>query len=146
MRIREMTGDDYDAVLALWMSCANMGFNDLDDSREGIGRYLRRNPSTCFVAEAGETLAGAILAGHDGRRGYIYHMAVSEEYRRQGVASALAERALEALRAEGIHKVALVAFKHNDAGNAFWEEMGFALREDLNYRNRALSQMRRIDT
>ena len=146
MRIREMTGDDYDAVWALWMSCENMGFNDLDDSREGIGRYLRRNPSTCFVAEAGETLAGAILAGHDGRRGYIDHMAVGAGFRRQGVGAALVERCLEALEAEDIHKVALVAFKHNDAGNAFWEEMGFALREDLNYRNRALSQMRRIDT
>ena len=136
MRIREMTADDYDAVWALWMSCKNMGFNDLDDSRAGIGRYLRRNPTTCL----------AILAGHDGRRGYIYHLAVSEECRRQGVASALVERALEALRAEGIHKVALVAFKYNEAGNAFWEKLGFALRDDLNYRNRALSQMKRIDT
>ena len=146
MRIREMTASDYDTVWALWMSCKNMGFNDLDDSRAGIGRYLRRNPTTCLVAEVGDVLAGAILAGHDGRRGYIYHMAVSEEYRRQGVASALAERALEALRAEGIHKVALVAFKYNEAGNAFWEKLGFALRDDLNYRNRALSQMKRIDT
>ena len=146
MRIREMTADDYDAVWALWMSCKNMGFSDLDDSRAGIGRYLRRNPTTCLVAEAGDALTGAILAGHDGRRGYIYHLAVSEEYRRQGVASALVERALEALRAEGIHKVALLAFKHNEAGNAFWEKLGFALRDDLNYRNRALSQMKRIDT
>ena len=146
MRIRELTADDYDAVWALWMSCKNMGFNDLDDSRAGIGRYLRRNPTTCLVTEAGDALVGAILAGHDGRRGYIYHLAVSEEYRRQGVASALVERALETLRAEGIHKVALVAFKHNEAGNAFWEKLGFALRDDLNYRNRALSQMKRIDT
>ena len=145
-RVRPMTLSDYDRVHALWMSCQNMGLNDLDDSREGIGRYLRRNPTTCFVAEAGETLAGAILAGHDGRRGYIYHMAVGAGFRRQGVGAALVERCLEALEAEDIHKVALVAFKHNDAGNAFWEEMGFALREDLNYRNRALSQMRRIDT
>ena len=73
-------------------------------------------------------------------------MAVSEEYRRQGVASALVERALEALRAEDIHKVALVAFKYNEAGNAFWERLGFAVRDDLNYRNRALSEMKRIDT
>ena len=146
MRIREMTADDYDAVWALWMSCKNMGFNDLDDSRAGIGRYLRRNPSTCFVAEAGETLAGAILAGHDGRRGYIYHMAVGAGFRRQGVGAALVERCLEALEAEDIHKVALVAFKYNEAGNAFWEKLGFALRDDLNYRNRALSQMKRIDT
>ena len=145
-RIRPMTLSDYDRVHALWMSRQNMGLNDLDDSREGIGRYLRRNPTTCFVAEAGDALAGAILAGHDGRRGYIYHLAVAEEYRRKGVAAALVERCLGALKAEGIHKVALVAFKYNDAGNAFWEKQGFAVREDLNYRNRALTQMRRIDT
>ena len=146
MRIRTMTIEDYDRVYALWMSCKNMGFNDLDDSREGIGRYLARNPNTCFVAEEGGELAGVILAGHDGRRGFIHHMAVAEAYRRRGVGALLAERALEALRAEGIHKVALLAFKRNEAGNAFWERMGFTVRDDLNYRNRALTEMRRIDT
>ena len=146
MRMRTMTIEDYDRVYALWMSCKNMGFNDLDDSREGIGRYIARNPNTCFVAEVGGELAGVILAGHDGRRGFIHHMAVAEAYRRRGVGAALAERALEALRAEGIHKVALLAFKRNEAGNAFWERMGFTVRDDLNYRNRALTEMRRIDT
>ena len=146
MQVRTMTIEDYDRVYALWMSCTNMGFNDLDDSREGIGRYLARNPNTCFVAEDGVKLAGVILAGHDGRRGFIHHMAVAEAYRRRGVGAALAERALEALKAEGIHKVALLAFKRNEAGNAFWERMGFTGRDDLNYRNRALTEMRRIDT
>ena len=146
MRIRVMTPDDYDRVYALWMSCKNMGFNDVDDSREGIGRYLRRNPTTCFVAEVDGALAGVILAGHDGRRGFVHHMAVGEEYRRQGVGAALVERALSALRAEDISKVALLVFRYNEAGNAFWEKMGFALREDLNYRNRALVELIRIDT
>ena len=146
MTIRPMTLDDYDRVWALWMSCRNMGFNDLDDSREGIGRFLKRNPATCFVAEADGDLAGVILAGHDGRRGYIYHMAVAETHRRHGIGSALVDRCLEALKHEGIHKVALVAFRTNDAGNAFWERMGFSLRDDLNYRNRALSELTRIDT
>ena len=146
MTIRPMTLDDYDRVWALWMSCRNMGFNDLDDSREGIGRFLKRNPDTCFVAEADGDLAGVILAGHDGRRGYIYHMAVAEDYRRHGIGSALVDRCLEALKHEGINKVALVAFRTNDAGNAFWERMGFSLRDDLNYRNRALSELTRIDT
>ena len=146
MRIRVMTPDDYDRVYALWMSCKNMGFNDVDDSREGIGRYLRRNPTTCFVAEIDGALAGVILAGHDGRRGFIHHMAVGEDYRRQGVGAALVERALSALRAEDISKVALLVFRYNEAGNAFWEKMGFALREDLNYRNRALVELIRIDT
>ena len=146
MRIRVMTPDDYDRVYALWMSCKNMGFNDLDDSRAGIGRYLRRNPTTCFVAEIDGALAGVILAGHDGRRGFVHHMAVGEDYRRQGVGAALVERALSALRAEDISKVALLVFRYNEAGNAFWEKMGFALREDLNYRNRALVELIRIDT
>ena len=146
MLIRAMTAADYDRVYALWMSCRNMGFNNLDDSREGIGRFLARNPNISLVAESDDALAGVILAGHDGRRGTIYHMAVAEAFRRQGVATALVERCLEALRAEGIHKVALVAFKYNEAGNAFWERMGFTVRDDLNYCNRALTELIRIDT
>ena len=146
MRIRVMTIADYGRVYALWMTCRNMGFNNLDDSREGIEKYLKRNPDTCFVALEGDTLAGVILCGHDGRRGFIHHMAVAEGYRDNGIGTALVDAALSALRAEGIHKVALVAFRYNEAGNAFWEKMGFTVREDLNYRNRALSQMKRIDT
>ena len=146
MTIRPMTPADYDAVYALWMSCKNMGFNNLDDSREGIARLLRRNPATSFVAFEGDRLAGVILSGQDGRRGYIYHMAVGEDYRRRGVATALLDRCLTALKAEGINKVALLVFKYNDAGNAFWERQGFGLREDVNYRNRALAELVRIDT
>ena len=146
MRIRVMTIADYGRVYALWMTCRNMGFNNLDDSREGIEKYLKRNPDTCFVALEGDALAGVILCGHDGRRGFIHHMAVAEGYRNNGIGTALVDAALSALRAEGIHKVALVAFKYNEAGNAFWEKMGFTVREDLNYRSRALSEMKRIDT
>ena len=146
MTIRPMTPADYDAVYALWMSCKNMGFNDLDDSREGIGRFLERNLATSFVAFDGERLAGVILAGHDGRRGYIYHMSVAEDFRRRGVATALLDRCLEALRAEGINKVALLVFRYNDAGNAFWEKQGFTERTDVAYRNRELVELIRIDT
>ena len=145
-KIRRMTIDDYDRVYALWMSCRNMGFNDVDDSREGVARLLARNPNTSFVAEEDGALAGVILSGHDGRRGYIYHMAVGEPYRRRGIAAALAKRCLAALRDEGISKVALLAFKRNEAGNAFWESQGFELREDVNYRNIALVKLTRIDT
>ena len=146
MEIRAMTPADYDRVWALWMSCRNMGFNDLDDSREGIARLLARNPDTSFVAEIDGELAGVILAGQDGRRGYIYHMAVAEAHRRRGVGAALVDRCLGALRAQGINKVALLVFRYNDAGNAFWERMGFSLREDVNYRNLALAELTRIDT
>ena len=146
MTIRLMTIADYSRVYALWMSCKNMGFNDLDDSRAGIDKYLKRNPDTSFLAEDGNNLMGVILSGHDGRRGFIHHMAVAEAYRYRGVGRALVGAALAALKAEGINKVALVTFKYNGPGNAFWEKMGFTVRDDLNYRNKALVELKRIDT
>ena len=144
--IRVMTIDDYEKVYSLWMSCKNMGFNNLDDSREGIAKYLRRNPATCFVAECGDSIVGVILSGHDGRRGFIHHLAVTENCRRQGIATELLECAVSSLAAEGINKVALLVFNRNEAGNAFWEKNGFTSREDLVYRNKALVEMVRIDT
>ena len=146
MNIRRMTMDDYDRIYALWMSCKNMGFNDKDDSREGIGKYLRRNPDTCFVADRDGEIVGVILAGHDGRRGFIHHLAVREDCRRQGIGERLVARGLEALKAEGINKGALLVFRRNEAGNAFWEKQGFPAREDVAYRNRALTELIRIDT
>ena len=146
MTIRTMTMEDYDAVYTLWLSCAGMGLNDLDDSPEGIARYLRRNPSTCFVAEKNARIVGVILSGHDGRRGFIHHTAVHPDCRGQGIGHRLVEAALSALKAEGIHKVALVVFDRNQTGNRFWEKEGFTAREDLVYRNRALTALRRIDT
>ena len=78
MQIRTMKVADYEKVYSLWMSCKNMGFNDIDDSKEGITRFLERNPNTSFVAMENDELLGIILGGHDGRRGYIYHMSVAE--------------------------------------------------------------------
>ncbi len=146
MEIRVMDIVDYDQVYALWMNSKNMGFNNLDDSREGIERLLRRNPHTSFVAMDGDTLAGVILSGQDGRRGYIYHMSVAEAYRRQGIGTELVNRCLSALKAEGINKVALLVFNRNEAGNAFWEAQGFTVRNDIAYRNKALAELIRIDT
>ena len=144
VKIRPMTMDDYDAAYAMWLRCGN-GLNNVDDSREGIARYLRRNPTTSFVAEENGVLAGVILCGHDGRRGYIQHACVSPEYRRRGIGSRLVQRAMDALKDEQISKAALVAFKKNAGGNAFWEQQGFFLREDLNYRNLALIELIRFD-
>lgn len=146
MIIRKLEIADYDQLYALWLSCKGMGLNDIDDSREGIVRYLRRNPDTCFAAEENGRIVGAIMAGHDGRRGYIYHTAVSPEQRHCGVGSALVEASLAALEAEGITKVALVVFSRNEDGNAFWEKQGFTQRGDLAYRNRALVRLVRRDT
>ena len=146
MNIRKMVIDDYDEVYALWMSCAGMGLNDLDDSREGIDRFLKRNPDTCFVAECDNQILGAILVGNDGRRGYIYHTAVASQYRKQGIARQLVETAMQELKQRGINKVALVVFNKNENGNAFWEKLEFTIREDLVYRNKALTEMVKIDT
>ena len=143
---RVMTASDYDAVYDLWINTPGMGLNTTDDSREGIERYLKRNPTTCYVAESEGRLIGAILSGHDGRRGYIYHTAVLPEYRHQGIGRTLTEHAMEALEKEGINKTALVVFKRNETGNAFWEKTGFSAREDLNYRNRNIRSLERIDT
>lgn len=146
MILRLLTPADFPALYALWTSIPGMGLNDVDDSPEGIARYLARNPSTCFSAEEDGALIGCILAGHDGRRGYIYHTAVHAAHQRQGVGHALVQAALAALKNEGISKVALVAFRRNEKGNAFWEKEGFTLRDDLSYRNLALTGITRIDT
>ncbi len=146
MRIRLMTIDDYEKVYELWMSCAGMGLNNLDDSKEGIELFLNRNPETCFVAEIENVIVGVIIVGNDGRRGYIYHTAVNLLYRKQGIAKNLVKAAMNALQKSGINKVALVVFDRNETGNDFWEKMGFTVRNDLIYRNKALVEMVRIDT
>jgi len=146
INIREMTVSDYDGVRDLWMHTPGMGLNTTDDSREGIEKFLRRNPSTNFVAECGGEIVGVIMAGHDGRRGYIYHTAVLPAYRNRGIAKKLVDSALSALETEGISKAALVVFKRNTIGNGFWEHIGFTDREDLVYRNKNIRELERIDT
>lgn len=146
MKIQIMKAADYDAVYALWLNTPGMGLNDVDDSREGIEKYLKRNPRTSFVAIAEGEIVGVILAGHDGRRGFIHHTCVADAFRRSGIGESLATAALEALRDEGITKVVLNVFARNEGGNAFWEHMGFTTRPDLCYRDKALASLRRIDT
>ena len=144
IKYRLMTIEDYEQAYALWLECGN-GLNDKDDSVEGIAKYLKRNPTTSFVATCDEKIVGVLLCGHDGRRGIIQHACVSPDYRRLGIGQKLVSLGLDALNAEGITKVLLVAFKKNEGGNAFWESQGFTLREDLNYRNKALTELIRID-
>ena len=146
MIIRSMKINDYDKVYNLWINTPGMGLNSVDDSREGIDKYLKRNPSTCFVAESGDNIIGVILSGHDGRRGFIHHTAVAVDCRNHGIGHELVNHAMTALKNEGITKVALVAFSKNKTGNAFWENLGFKAREDLCYRNKSIIEMKRIDT
>jgi ribosomal protein S18 acetylase RimI-like enzyme len=134
-----MVAEDFGEVRSLWENTQGMGLNSYDDSEAGLKRYLARNPSTCFIArDEDSSVVGTILAGHDGRRGFIYHLAVAEGMRRRGIAGDLAERAVDALRNEGIAKVALVVYADNKEGNEFWEKIGFITRPDLVYRNRAI--------
>lgn len=146
MNIRKMTIDDFENVYNLWLSTPNMGLNDMDDSKDGINKYLLRNPNTCFIAEKDKKIIGVILSGHDGRRGFIYHMTVLETEQRKGVGEKLLTSAMRSLEAEGISKTALVVFEKNQKGNSFWEKQGFTQREDLIYRNKAIHNLKRIDT
>ena len=146
MIIRKMKVEDYDNLYALWVSCAGMGLNNIDDSRSGIEKFLNRNPDTCYVAIDNDTIVGVIMVGNDGRRGYIYHTSVHPDYRKQGIGRKLVDTALDSLLKLGINKVALVVFDRNKVGNEFWEKMGFTTRNDLIYRNKALVEIERIDT
>lgn len=146
MELRILTIEDYDALYDLWINTPGMGLNETDDSPAGIEIYLKRNPNTCFAAFKDGKLVGAILSGHDGRRGFISHTAVSTDCRKQGIGRRLVQAALDALEREGIHKVALVVFERNRLGNAFWQRLGFTSREDLIYRNKNIHKLNRIDT
>ena len=139
--IRRVTADDYDAIFALWNSTeqSRRALNPVDDSREGICRYLERNPNTCFAAVREDQVIGVILTGHDGRRGMIHHMCVHPDFRRMGIAARLVSEAEKALKKEGIQKVFGLVFTDNGAANAFWEKQGYSLRTNLNYRNKSLN-------
>lgn len=133
MQIRTMTIGDYSEVKALWMTIKGFAIRSIDDSYEGVERFLKRNPTTSVVAVEEGKVVGAILCGHDGRRGCLYHVCVHEDYRMHGIGKAMVVYCMEALKAEGINKVSLIAFTRNDIGNAFWRTIGWTKREDLNY-------------
>ena len=141
LTFRLITINDYDQMFALWSSTeqSKRALNPVDDSREGIDRYIKRNPTTCFGAFSDGQLVGVILTGHDGRRAIIHHMCVHPDFRRQGIAGRLVEKAEQALKAEGINKIFGLVFKDNDIANAFWEKQGYTLRTNLNYRNKSLN-------
>lgn len=133
MIIRTMTIEDYDGVYALWMSIKGFAIRSVDDSREGVEIFLKRNPTTSVVAEEDGKIVGAILCGHDGRRGCMYHVCVDAGYRMRGIGRQMVVMAMEALKKEKVNKVSLIAFTENDIGNAFWKRIGWTKREDLNY-------------
>ena len=140
MTVRTMTIEDFDQVHALWMTISGFAIRSIDDSREGVERFVRRNPTTSVVAEEDGKIVGSILCGHDGRRGCLYHVCVHKDYRMRGIGTAMVVYAMNALKKEQISKVSLIAFTKNDIGNAFWNRIGWTRRLDLNYYDFTLNE------
>ena len=133
MKIRTMTMEDYEQVHTLWMGISGFGIRSIDDSRAGVEKFLKRNPTTSVVAEKDGKIVGCILCGHDGRRGCLYHVCVNPEYRNHGIGKSMVEFCIEALKKEDINKISIIAFTKNEIGNKFWKTLGWEFREDLNY-------------
>lgn len=140
LEIRVMTMNDYEEVYALWREIHGFGIRSIDDSKRGVTRFLQRNPTTCMVSILNETIVGAILCGHDGRRGSLYHVCVKESYRKHGIGHKLVQACLAALEEEQINKVNLIAFKKNAVGNQFWKGLGWNFREEVNYYEYVLNE------
>lgn len=140
LNIRPMEPADYEEVSRLWHMIPGFAIRSIDDSREGVERFIRRNPGMSVVAEEKGSIVGSILCGHDGRRGCLYHVCVHPEHRRKGIGTGMVVHAMEALKSEGINKVSLIAFTKNDVGNAFWKRMGWTGRKDLNYYDFVLNE------
>ena len=138
--VRIMTIEDYEGVYALWKKIKGFGIRSIDDSKEGVARFLKRNPTTSVVAEKDGRIVGSILCGHDGRRGCLYHVCVDEDYRRHGIGKRMVVFAMKALKEEKINKVSLIAFTENDIGIAFWNTIGWTERLDLNYYDFTLNE------
>jgi ribosomal protein S18 acetylase RimI-like enzyme len=130
IRLRILTLRDYPRVMALWEATEGMGMGP-SDSRESIALFLRRNRGLSLVAMEGKTLVGAVLCGHDGRRGFLYHLAVAPTHRGRGLGKKLALKCLAGLRAQGIHKCHIVVYTHNTEGQKFWQKIGWEKRGNL---------------
>ncbi|MFJ5539017.1 GNAT family N-acetyltransferase [Vreelandella titanicae] len=130
MHYRTMTINDYEAAIALWSESEGVRLRDAD-SREGIEKYLLRNPGLSFVAEVEGELVGTIMAGHDGKRGYVQHLSVANSHRRLGIATRLVSLCMEALKREGILKSHLMILPENEDAQKFWANQGWAYRSDI---------------
>jgi N-acetylglutamate synthase len=122
--------DDYDAVFGLWQRCEGVGLTP-SDNRAAVHAFLVRNPGLSLVVRHGGQIIGAVLCGHDGRRGYLYHLAVDVEHRRQGIGKAIVEDCLSRLASAGIQKATIVVYSHNESGQKFWRRAGWKDRADL---------------
>ena len=130
IEVSPMTPTDYDVALALWQGLEGIGLSEAD-SREAIEAFLTRHPGLSLVARDGKQLVGAVLCGHDGRRGYLYHLAVARAHREHGIGRRLVELCLARLAAAGIQKCHIFVHADNQAGAQFWRHLGYSERTDL---------------
>jgi len=130
IEIRPMRIEDYDEIFAMWQITTKRALSDAD-SRENIDFYLKRNPGMSQVALVDGKIVGTVLCGHDGRRGFIHHMAVAEEYRRHSIAKRMALKALDALSKDGIKKTHIFCYTNNELGQSFWKALDWKKREDV---------------
>ncbi len=128
---KEMNINDYENSIELWKQTEGMGFLE-SDTIESLNFYLQRNPGMSFVCYDDEKLTGTILGGHDGRRGYIYHLAVDKNYRGKSIGKKLTELSLERIKASGIKRCIIMLKSDNEVNAEFWLKSGFERREDLN--------------
>ena len=140
VKLRPMTMEDYDAVYEVWKSISGFGIRSIDDSREGIARFLLRNKDLSVVAEIDGKIIGSILCGHDGRRGCLYHVCVTKEYRMLGIGQQMVTFCKKALKEEGINRINLIAFTSNEIGNKFWQKLKWNYRTDCNYYEENLNE------
>ena len=127
---RPLSDGDFSLCLDLWRSTPGVGLSS-SDNPEAFSRFLGRNQGLSFAAVSEGAFAGTVMCGHDGRRGYLYHLAVGVPFRRRGIGTRLVDLALEALRGEGIDKCTLFVFGDNESGKAFWSAAGWTRRTDL---------------
>jgi len=128
--IEPMVPADFDEVLRLWHQTEGVGLSE-SDTPANLAPYLERNPSMSFVAREGGTIVGAVLCGHDGRRGYLHHLAVDKQCRRRGLGTQLVNACLDRLATLGILKCNIFLYAENAEGKLFWDNHGWKTRGDL---------------
>jgi N-acetylglutamate synthase len=140
IKVSEMSSKNYDEVYALWQGVEGIGLFNNSDSKQGISSYLRRNRGFSFVARDAGKVVGAVLCGHDGRRGYLYHLAVAQTYRKKGIGKALVKRAIKKLESVDINRCHLFIFDDNTGAQKFWEKLGWRELKKFKFMSRAIGR------
>src|SRR5256886_2579340 len=123
MEIRDLQRNDGDALRALWRAC---GIRDRPgDDDASLDAMASRNPGLCIVGSEGDRIVASALAGFDGRRGWLYHVATHPDVRRRGIATRVVRTIEDRLRAMGCRKLNLIVWEGEDGAMAFWTGIGY---------------------